>query len=187
MSVWRKGLWWRLDAWVTRANNPREIKLSFKPQPLAQYLLLYWAAPAEVGVCVDEKRRYGREKKAGGKLIYLPLTMASWHPICATPDLFAAPSQMGKFFSFSLENAAQYILVSITYGDYKLALQYLQSFEGVNGEIWWDKHIIYIDVRLLQPSAHQNRRLQELFQHMKKTSIVWFFSGRLAADFAAGF
>lgn len=68
MSVWWGGLWWQLYAWVTRANNPREIKLSFKPQPLARYLLLYWAAPAEVGVSTDERRRCGRMKgKVCGK------------------------------------------------------------------------------------------------------------------------
>lgn len=69
------------------------------------------------------RRGVAGKKKAGGKLIYLPLTMASWHLICATPDLLAAPSQLGKFFSFSLENAAQYTLVSMAYGNYKLALQ----------------------------------------------------------------
>lgn len=129
MSVWWGGLWWQLYAWVTRANNPREIKLSFKPQPLAQYLLLYWAAPAEVGVSTDERRRCGRMKgKVCGKKSRrkidlsstddgeLALDLGNTWPVCS-------PQPVGKLFLIFTWKRSSIYFVSITYGSYKLALQ----------------------------------------------------------------
>lgn len=87
---------------VTGANTPREIKLSFRPQPLLNTrsgIDQQWCVG--VSVCIDETECEGEQEvrhdeeerlreKGGEKLIYYPSMMVKWHQICGTHDLFTA-------------------------------------------------------------------------------------------------
>ena len=127
MSIWQRGVWWWLNTTVTGANTPREIKLSFRPQPLLNTRSGIDQLSGSVCECVCGwervwERRWGgagwsekTEKKRGGKLIYLLLMMVIHHQICRTPDLFVAPGQLEKFFLCSLENTAQYTPISFNF------------------------------------------------------------------------
>lgn len=174
MSAWRRGLQWRLNAIDTGANTPREIKLSFRPRPLLntrsfiEQLRWRWECVRgwEQEAWQDEGK--GLRNKAG-KLIYLPLMMVSWHQICATPDLFTARLPIRKVFLFQLKTQLNICFCFENIWELKMNIISNISSGKCKGEIWWDKYIVSLEVHLLQPSAHWNWRLQEIFSIWKMT------------------